>query len=90
MKLTLNHWTSLACGLMLACSATAETKIGVVDLKKVFEGYWRTGQADKQLKDRKSEFDRMSTSKRKPAKSVNRKTASAITAIPPVGSSTLR
>ena len=59
MKLTLNNWTCLACGLMLACSATAETKIGVVDLKKVFEGYWRTGQADKQLKDRKSELDRM-------------------------------
>ncbi len=59
MKLTSTNWIGLACGLLLAGSAVAETKIGVVDLKKVFEGYWRTGQADKQLKDRKSEFDRM-------------------------------
>ena len=59
MKLTSTNWIGLACGLLIAGSAVAETKIGVVDLKKVFEGYWRTGQADKQLKDRKSEFDRM-------------------------------
>jgi outer membrane protein len=59
MKLTSTNWIGLACGLLLAGSAVAETKIGVVDLKKVFEGYWRTGQADKQLKDRKAEFDRM-------------------------------
>lgn len=59
MKLISRNWIGLACGLSLALSAQADLKVGVVDLKKVFEGYWRTGQADKQLKDRKAEFDRM-------------------------------
>lgn len=59
MKRNTRNLIALACSLLVACAAHAEIKVGVVDLKKVFEGYWRTAQADKQLKDRKSEFDRM-------------------------------
>jgi len=43
---------------LLSLSAQAETKIGLVDLKKVFDGYWKTKQADAQLKDRAAELDK--------------------------------
>ena len=38
--------------------AQAQQKIGYVDLKKLFEGYWKTKQADANLKDRAGEFDK--------------------------------
>lgn len=44
--------------LFLAAPAQAQSKIGTVDLKKVFDGYWKTKQADANLKDRASEFDK--------------------------------
>ncbi len=44
--------------VMLAVPAQAETKVGIINLKKVFDGYWKTKQADAQLKDRASEFDK--------------------------------
>ena len=49
--------------LLLACVAVvqpaqAQTKIAVVDLKKVFDGYWRTKQADTQLKERAADFEK--------------------------------
>jgi len=50
----------LACGL-IAVPAQAQTKIGVVDLKKVFDGYWRTKQADTQLKERAADFEKART-----------------------------
>ena len=34
----------------------AQPKIALVNLQKVFDGYWKTKQADTQLKDRQSEF----------------------------------
>jgi len=39
-------------------SALAETKIAIVDLKKVFDGYYKTKQADTQLKERAGDFDK--------------------------------
>src|SRR5262245_31271358 len=49
-------------GLVLMCllggSARAETRIGTVDLRKVFEGYWKKKQAEAQLKDRQAEMEK--------------------------------
>lgn len=44
--------------LAVAIPAQADTKVGIISLKKVFDGYWKTKQADAQLKDRASEFDK--------------------------------
>ncbi len=38
--------------------ATAAGAIAVVDLKKVFDGYWKTKQADLNLKERAGELDK--------------------------------
>jgi outer membrane protein len=49
----------LLAGLALGGSPVqAQTKIAVVDLKKVFDGYWRTKQADGQLKERAADFEK--------------------------------
>ncbi len=50
--------TLLITGLAFGLAAQAQTKIGVVDLKKVFDGYWRTKQADAQLKERAADFEK--------------------------------
>jgi outer membrane protein len=38
--------------------AQSPIRIAVVDLKKVFDGYWRTKQADSQLKERAADFEK--------------------------------
>ena len=38
--------------------ALAAGSIAVVDLKKVFDGYWKTKQADLNLKERAGELDK--------------------------------
>lgn len=49
----------LAAGLLgFATGARAEVKIGIIDLKKVFEGYYKTKQASAHLQDEKAEIDR--------------------------------
>jgi outer membrane protein len=49
-------------GLVFAglCTAPAfaQTRIATVDLKKVFEGYWRTKQADAAIKERAADLDK--------------------------------
>lgn len=52
--------TLVLCTLLgaLATPLRAETKIAVINLKTVFDGYWKTKQADVQLKDRASDFDK--------------------------------
>lgn len=47
----------VACGLF-ALPANAQSRLAVVDLKKVFDGYWRTKQADTQLKERAADFQK--------------------------------
>jgi outer membrane protein len=42
----------------LAVPMQAQTKTGIINLKKVFDGYWKTKQADSQLKERAGEFDK--------------------------------
>ena len=44
--------------LLVAAPLQAQTKIATVDLKKIFEGYWKTKQADANLKDRALDFDK--------------------------------
>jgi len=44
--------------LLFAWSAQAQTKMAVVDLKKVFDGYYRTRQADVQLKERAADLEK--------------------------------
>lgn len=43
---------------LLALPTQAQQKIGYVDLKKLFDGYWKTKQADAALKDDASRYDR--------------------------------
>jgi len=41
----------------LSVPALAQTKIGTVDLRKLFDGYWKTKQAQTVLNDRKTQLD---------------------------------
>ncbi|HNU50014.1 MAG TPA: OmpH family outer membrane protein [Verrucomicrobiota bacterium] len=42
----------------LAVSAQAQPKIAVVNLKTVFDGYWKTKQSDATVKERQAEFEK--------------------------------
>ncbi len=41
----------------LGVPTLAQTKIGTVDLRKLFDGYWKTRQAQTALNDRKTQLD---------------------------------
>lgn len=43
---------------LLCFSAQAEVKIGIIDLKKVFEEYYKTKQASANLQDEKADIDK--------------------------------
>jgi len=49
-------------GLLLIClmsgSAYAQGRLATVDLRKVFEGYWKTKKADAQLKERGADMEK--------------------------------
>src|ERR1044072_769356 len=50
----------LALGLLsTAPLRAAEQKIGIIDLKKIFDGYYKTRQADAQLKERVADADKV-------------------------------
>jgi Skp family chaperone for outer membrane proteins len=52
--------TSVLTILLLAflnVPALAQTKIGTVDLRKLFDGYWKTRQAQTAITDRKTQLD---------------------------------
>ena len=42
----------------LGSSASAQQKIATVDMRKLFDGYWKTKQAETALNDRKAELDK--------------------------------
>lgn len=44
---------------LLSLPASAQSKVGVIDLQKVFDNFWRTKQADVQIKDRLAEFEKL-------------------------------
>ena len=46
--------------LALSVSASADQKIATIDLRKVFDKYWRTIQADANLKEQASELEKES------------------------------
>ncbi len=48
----------LAASVAALVPAQAQTKVAVVDLQKVFDGYWRTKQAAVQLKERQTDFEK--------------------------------
>ena len=57
----LNFWNRLLIVALFAASvaaAQAQPKIGTVDLKKVFDGYFKTKQADTTLKERAGDFEK--------------------------------
>lgn len=43
---------------MLGGSAWAQTRIGTVDVRKVFDNYWKKKQAEAQLKDRQADIEK--------------------------------
>lgn len=55
MKKTILILTST---LMLALGASAEHKVATVDLRKVFDNYWRTKQADANIKEQAADLEK--------------------------------
>jgi Skp family chaperone for outer membrane proteins len=43
---------------LLSSSAWAQTRLATVDLRKIFDGYWKTKQADAALKDRAADIEK--------------------------------
>jgi outer membrane protein len=43
---------------LLSGNAFAQSRLATVDLRKVFEGYWKTKKADAQLKERAAEMEK--------------------------------
>jgi len=57
----IQRWAGVMAALLFAWSAQAQTRTAVVDLKKVFDGYYRTRQADTQLKERAADLEKART-----------------------------
>ncbi len=53
-------WAVAVAAALIPASVLAQNvpKIAVVDLKRVFDGYWKTKQADANIKDRAADFDK--------------------------------
>jgi len=43
---------------LLSSSAFAQGRVGTVDLRKLFDGYWKTKKADTQLKERAADMEK--------------------------------
>ncbi|MBM3883468.1 MAG: OmpH family outer membrane protein [Verrucomicrobia bacterium] len=52
--------TMALCGL-LSLAAQAQPKIATINLKSVFDGYWKTKQADVTIKDRQGDYEKERT-----------------------------
>lgn len=48
----------LLIGSLLGGSALAQSRLATVDLRKVFDGYWKTKKADAQLKERGTDMEK--------------------------------
>jgi outer membrane protein len=57
-KTIINLWIFGVICCLAAATSQAQPKIGTINLKKAFDGYWKTKQADLQLKERSSEFEK--------------------------------
>jgi len=49
---------ALLAASLLTATVRAETKIAVIDLKRVFDNYWKKKQAQAQVDDQKADFDK--------------------------------
>src|SRR5437879_12146467 len=49
---------ALLAASLLTATAQAETKIAVIDLKRVFDNYWKKKQAQALVDDQKVDFDK--------------------------------
>jgi|ERR1051326_4243197 outer membrane protein len=61
MKMTMKILKSVLIIMVLAClaaSASAQGKIGIIDLRKVFDDYYKTKSADALLKDHAADLDK--------------------------------
>lgn len=58
MKFLKRTLLTLSLVTLLGLSAQAQTKIATVDLRKLFDGYWKTKQAQVALNDRKDQLDK--------------------------------
>lgn len=58
MKKVLKTVLCLSFPLWLALSASAQTKIATIDLRRVFDEYYKTKSADATLKDRAADLDK--------------------------------
>lgn len=45
-------------GAFCALTLQAQTKIGTINMKTVFDGYWKTKQSDATIKERQTEYER--------------------------------
>ena len=58
---TIPKFITITCAMLLllaATTASAQGRIATVDLKKLFDNYWKTKQADASLKDRAADLDK--------------------------------
>ena len=46
------------CALLFASNCAANERIATIDLRKVFDGYWRTRQADANLKEQAGDLEK--------------------------------
>src|SRR5712664_2808067 len=53
---TLKTFLAVVVAALLTGSASAQAKIGLIDLQKVFDGYYKTKAADALIQDQKADF----------------------------------
>src|SRR6516225_9068236 len=59
MQKLLRNWTLAALAVtLLSGTSWAQARMATVDLKKVFENYWKTKQASAALEDRKKDMEK--------------------------------
>lgn len=58
MKLSYKSLIVAALCLLPVSSTFAESKVGIINLQKVFDGFWKTAKADVEIKSRAGEFDK--------------------------------
>src|SRR6185437_7464111 len=49
---------ALVAASLLTATARAEVKVAVIDLKRVFDNYWKRKQAQAQIDDQKADFEK--------------------------------
>jgi outer membrane protein len=58
MKLIRTFLLTALCSAAFALPCVAQTRVATVDVKRLFDGYWRTKQADANLKEQGADMDK--------------------------------